>query len=107
MDHSIKHIIHYSYVISEFSKTQLLAWLSLIKCNDFNLIVEVVHNILYNYELTLTDSHKKQLKPYYDAFLSIVNNSIKKDSKYIIIQKNPRAIKTAFQVVYDIYGSRI
>ena len=106
MASTIKHVVHYSYVISNFTTHQIIAWLSLIKCKDYNLIVETIHNILYNYNLPLTIKHKEKLKPFLEIFMSIDSN-LKKDSKHIIIQKNPKAIQVAFQVIYDIYGSTI
>lgn len=106
MANTIKHVVHYAYVISNFTAHQTIAWLSLLKCKDFDLILETTYNILYNYDLPLTTEHKKKLKPFEQIFISL-NSRLNKDSKHVIIQKNPKAIQVAFQVIYDIYGSTL
>ena len=95
---------HYAFVVSEFSDHQLTAWLSLLTPKNLNLIIEITHNILYNNDLKLTPEHKKSLSKFVDIYKSIDCKSVKNHTKYIIVQKNPKAVKLLFDVIKNIYG---
>ena len=53
-------IPHYAFVVSEFTDYQLTAWLSLLTPKNLNLIIEITHNILYNYNINLSTEQKKK-----------------------------------------------
>ena len=100
-------IIHYAFVVSEFTKHQLIAWLSLLTVKNLNLIIEITHNILYNFEIRLTVEQKSSLNKFLDLYKSILSTTVKRDTKYIVIQKNPEAVQLLFKIINNIYGSKL
>lgn len=100
-------IPHYAFVVNDFNDHQLTAWLSLLTPQNLNLIIEVIHNILYNYNINLSAEQKKGLSKFLPIYKSLETKSVKRETKYIIARKNPKAIKSAFSIINDIYGSKL
>ena len=91
-------VINFIRTFSVLNDHQIQCILNIIDTKQTKIIIESIHNLLYNKSIQLSKSEKVKLKKYSDFYILIANRKSTIKTAKTLIARNYKAIKTAFDI---------
>ena len=94
-------VINFVRTFSVLNDHQIQCILNIIDTKQTKIIIESLHNLLYNKSIQLSKIEKAKLKKYSDFYILIANRKSTLKTAKTLIARNYKAIKLAFTILLN------